>query len=210
MDGGLTIRRPYHTDFLYEKTEMKRNKILFAFICSFMFFAVLGGCNNVSENGETGNVEEKFIPDDIVDKKLSDLPVEQQKEIEKLYGCYWMNGIKDNCVEIGDGRFAVYSTAMSFGYVNFRWAKVSDMWVCCSYHKTDFDYTPKDRKVILKFVKDGDGNFRLWQYAIPMNNKSGPFIKGKNVEEIEKDGVKFYVYDRTDPTSPKMKAPTEL
>ena len=35
-------------------------------------------------------------------------------------------------------------------------------------------------------------------------------IRRGTLKTFEKDGVKFYVYDRTAPTSPKMKAPTEL
>ena len=195
-----------------------------ALICALMFCVVCAGCNNAAGtkkpstggNNETDNTQ-KFVPDDIQDRTLSDLPAEQKAEIEKLYGCYWMDGAKDNCIKIGADGLYSYSTAMSFSYMNVRWAQVSDSWVCFSYHSNDFDYAPDSRKVILKFIKDS-GSIKLWQYVVPMSQKSGPFTNGREVEEIEVEEVekesgktvkrKYYVYDKADSSSPKMHAPT--
>lgn len=164
---------------------------------------------NPTDNGKnkpkTGNAH-NFVPDDMKDSALSDLSPEQKAEIKTLYGSYWMDGVRDNCIEIGAEGLASYSTAMSFSYENVRWAKLSDSWVCSSYHSSDSDYESSDRKVILKFTK-ASGGITLWQYIVPMNRKAGPFKKGKAVEKMEKDGKTYYVYDKADSTSPKMLAP---
>lgn len=192
----------------------------------FALCIVLGGCNNPFGKGKgntsagTGNEKpadkgkdtpkasntQNFVPDDMKDSDLSALSSEQKAEIATLYGYYWMDGARDNCIEIGAHGLVAYSTAMSFRYRNVRWAKVSDSWVCSSYHANNSDYEPGDRKVILKFSK-ASGGIALWQYIVPMNRKAGPFKGGKAVEEIKKDGKTYYVYDKADSTSPKMLAP---
>ncbi|WP_449189811.1 hypothetical protein [Treponema lecithinolyticum] len=188
-------------------------KIILNACISLVFFTMLAGCNNgfsagrKTPAGGTGDNSGKFIPDDIIEKKLSELTAAQQAEIKSLYGCYWPGGIKQQCVEIGDDKLIVYSVAMSSGYENIRWAKVSSMWICCSYLKTDTDYAPKDRRVALKFLKDGSGNLKVLQYVVPMGMKSGPFNKGKAVEKIDEGGKTYYVYDKNNSASPKMLKP---
>ena len=179
-------------------------KKLLAACISLILFTVFAGCNNNPSADKTDDIiVPQFIPDDIGEKKLSELSAEQQAEIRSLYGCYWPDGEKIQCVELGENKLVVYSTIMSSGYENIRWAKVSDMWVCCSYLKTDSDYEPKDRRVIFKFIKDGS-NFVLRQYVVRMDAEAGPFKKGKNVEKIEEGGEDRYVYDNG---HPKMKKP---
>ena len=184
---------------------MKKN--ILAACISLILFTAFVGCNNGFSGtkpplGGTGNTAQ-FIPDDIDEKKFSDMSPSDKAEIQSLYGCYWPDGGKIQCAEIGDNKLVVYSIIMSSGYENIRWAKVSDMWVCCSYLKTDSDYDPKNRKVIFKFIKDG-GNFVLRQYIVPMGTEEGPFKKGKDVEKIEEGGEDWYVYDNG---HPKMKKP---
>lgn len=207
-----------------------KKTILYIGIGVLMLCTVLGGCDQGFGKGKTSkggqseigpgkpsfkgkdNAEaKKFAPDDIDEHKLSALSPEQKAEIEKLYGCYWMDGPRDNCIKIGADELASYSTAMSFSYTNIQWAKFSDSWICCSYHASDFDYDSNDRKVILKFTKDS-GGIKLWQYIVPMGTKAGPFVKGREVEEIKEldqsgKEQKYYVYDKTDTSSPKMLEP---
>ena len=181
-------------------------KKLLAACISLILFTVFAGCNNNPSADKTDDiVVPQFIPDDIGEKELSELSAEQQAEIQDLYGCYWPDGEKIQCAELGDDKLVVYSIAMSSGYENVRWGKVSDMWVCCSYLKTDSDYEPKDRRVIFKFIKDGS-NFVLRQYVVPMGTEAGPFKRGKNVEEIEEDGKTYYVYGNGHPKKKKPKA----
>jgi len=183
-----------------------KKKLLTACI-SLILFTVFAGCNNNPSADKTDDiVVPQFIPDDIGEKKLSELSAEQQAEIQSLYGCYWPGGEKIQCAELGDDKLVVYSIAMSSGYENVRWGKVSDMWVCCSYLKTDSDYEPKDRRVIFKFIKDGS-NFVLRQYVVPMGTEAGPFKKGKDVKKIEEGVEDWYVYDNG---HPKMKKPKAL
>ena len=178
-------------------------KKLLAACISLIFFTAFAGCNNNPSADETDDiVVPQFIPDDIGEKKLSDMSPSDKAEIQNLYGCYWPDGEKIQCAEIGDNTLVVYSIAMSSGYENVRWGKVSDMWVCCSYLKTDSDYEPKDRRVIFKFIKDGS-NFVLRQYVVPMGAEAGPFKKGKNVEKIEEGGEDWYVYDNGHPKMTK-------
>ena len=182
-------------------------KKLLAACISLILFTVFAGCNNNPSADKTDDiVVPQFIPDDIDEKKLSDISPSDKAEIQSLYGCYWPGGEKIQCAEIGDNKLVVYSIIMSSGYENIRWAKVSDMWVCCSYLKTDSDYDPKNRKVIFKFIKDG-GNLVLRQYIVPMGTEAGPFKKGKDVEKIEEGGEDWYVYDNG---HPKMKKPIAL
>lgn len=179
-------------------------KKLLAACISLILFTVFAGCNNNPSADKTDDiVVPQFIPDDIGEKKLSDMSPSDKAEIQSLYGCYWPGGEKIQCAEIGDNTLVVYSIAMSSSYENVRWGKVSDMWVCCSYLKTDSDFGPKNRKVIFKFIKDG-GNFVLRQYVVPMGAEAGPFKKGKNVEKIEEGVEDWYVYDNG---HPKMKKP---
>lgn len=189
-----------------------------ALICAFVFCSIFTGCNTPAGNGKSSADEndnagtdntQQFVPDGIKDKKLSAFSPEEKAEIEKLYNYYWMDGVKDNCIKIEADRLVAYSTSMSFSYTNVRWAKVSGSWVCFSYHSDDFDYEPRDRKIILKFTEKA-GAIELWQYVVPMTRKSGPFTKGKEVEEIKKDGKTYYVYDKTDNSSPKMLEPRPI
>ena len=185
-------------------------KKLLAACISLILFTVFAGCNNNPSADKTDDiVVPQFIPDDIGEKKLSDMSQSDKAEIQSLYGCYWPGGEKIQCAEIGDNTLVVYSIAMSSGYENVRWGKVSDMWVCCSYGKDETDYEPKDRRVVLKFIKDGS-NLKVWQYVARMGQKWGPFTKGKDVEKIEDGDKTYYVYDKNDSASPKMKKPIAL
>ena len=182
-------------------------KKLLAACISLIFFTVFAGCNNNPSADKTDDiVVPQFIPDDIGEKKLSDMSPSDKAEIQSLYGCYWPGGEKIQCAEIGDNTLVVYSIAMSSSYENVRWGKVSDMWVCCSYGKDETDYEPKDRRVVLKFIKDGS-NLKVWQYVARMGQKWGPFTKGKDVEKIEDGDKTYYVYDKNDSASHKMTKP---
>lgn len=197
-----------------------KQTIATALLSLMILTAVLAGCQNglsgnkpaISSNGDgQGDKGNTFIPEDISESNLSDLPEAEQAEIKQLYGCYWMDGLYDNCIKIGKEELASYSTSMSFSYRNLRWSKLQDsVWMCCSYYWNDEDYDTNDRKIILKFTQDSGGSVKLWQYVVPMKLKSGPFTKGKEVESIVKDGKTFYVYDKTDPDSPEMGEPKKL
>lgn len=169
------------------------------------------GSGKPSFNGSNKGEVNRFVPDNIGERTVSALSPEQKAEIEKLYGYYWIDSTRDNCIKISADGLVSYSTAMSFSYTNIRWGTVSDSWVCCSYHSSNADYEPSDRKVILKFIKDPSG-IQLLQYVVPMDKKAGPFVKGRAVEETngrnqEGNEQKYYVYDKADPSSPKMLEP---
>ena len=189
---------------------MKNNRLV-ALICISILSIVLAGCRTPADNEKSktpAGYAEKFVPDDISDNELSALPAVQKAEVEELYGCYW-NNKKDNCIKIGENGLISYSTVMSFSYTNVRWAKNSDTWICFSYHADNYDYTQDGRRVVLKFVKDTDG-IKLWQYVVPMKQKSGSFIKGKMVEEIIEGGKKDYLYNKSDSSAPKMLEPKSI
>lgn len=179
----------------------------------FVLSALLAGCPIDVPAKAKKHVDLKgFIPDDIAEKKFSELPAADQAEIARLYGCYWPSGEKKQCAQIGAGTLVSYSTAMSYSYTNLRWSKLSpSVWVCCSYYKDNTEYDSADRKVIFKFTENA-GTWTLEQYVVPMGTQAGPFTKGKDVEKLPggKDGADCYVYDKNDATSPKMLAPKPL
>lgn len=188
-----------------------------ALICALMLYA---GCDNAVGN-KVGNKKPSpdipngtnFVPDDIGESNFDDLLNDAQNEIKSLCGYYWIEGYKDNCLEIGENKLVSYSTAMSACYIKVRWAKVSDTWICCSYKASDNNCTPQGRRVILKCKKKKTGaGWTVLQYVVPMDVKSGPFVKGKAVEKMtitdDKGKAKtVYVYDKTDPKYPKMLEP---
>lgn len=190
---------------------MKKN-LCTVLVCALIFGVLLASCDDLSPAKPKPRPDMGgLIPDDISDDFLPNLPDDYKTEIRNLYGCYWMSGAKDNCTEIGETKLLVYSNAMSYSYENIRWSRVSDsMWVCIAYHKNEWDYSEGDRKVILRFTKDSGGIVTLWQRVIIMGHTSGPFTKGKAVERVEQGGNVFYVYDKNDPSCPKMKAPSPL
>lgn len=135
----------------------------------------------------------------------------EKAEVAHLYGYYWglEGGKKEPCIEIGDNKLISYSSVMSFSYTNIRWNKVSaSEWTCASYLKTDEDYDPEDRRIVLTFKKDG-GTWKLHEsFVKPMNQKYRSFTKGEAPTKITEGGKDYYVYKVGDPLSIKMKAPT--
>ena len=188
-----------------------------ALICALMLCA---GCNNavgnkVSNKKPSTDItnDTNFVPDDLAESEFAYLSSAAQNEIKSLCGYYWMDGKKDNCIEIGENKLVSYSTAMSARYIKVRWAKVSDTWICCSYKASDNNCTPQGRRVILKCKKKKtDTGWTIRQYVVPMGIESGPFVKGGAVEKkeiINKAGVKetVYVYDKNDDSAPQMLEP---
>ncbi|MGP1601857.1 hypothetical protein [Treponema sp.] len=187
---------------------MKKN-VCTVLVCALIFAVLLAGCNDLSPAKPKPQSDMcGLIQGDISDFALSDLPPAHRNEIRNLYGCYWMTGVRNNCTEIGDANLVLYSTAMSFSYANIRWSRVSDsMWVCFAYGDDDSNYSEDGRRIAVKFTKDSGGTVKLWQCVKAMKQKSGPFTEKKAVEQVEKDGNVFYVYDKNNPSSPTMLAP---
>ena len=199
---------------------MKRIKILFTCVCACMVFAVLSGCKNAVSGSKpvvNGNAGEGTpptrpkIPEGIVEKKFSQLSVDEQAEITSLYGYYWSDdGTRNECPAIDADRIAVYNgnAFMSRSFENFRWGKISaSKWVCFSYAADDDSYDPNDRRFIFVFSKDSNGTPLLWDRIVLMGEDYfGPYIKGKNPDTIVKNGVTYYRYDEK---SPELVEPTQ-
>lgn len=194
---------------------MKKNRILFTILCASIVYALLlSSCRDGIPDGASkphGNTGE----DNVVEqgKNFSAFSSDQQSEIQKLYGYYWMEGAKDNFLHINDGNLKNCSTAMSFAYTNLLWNRLSDKkWICTSYHSDNGDYEANDRKVVLTITKDDAGAVSIWQYVVPMDLKSGPFKKGKmpDIITVKENGqdVEKYVYDKSDAEAPKIGFPT--
>lgn len=181
---------------------MKKTAIT-AFICALVFCAVYTGCNNAAG----GKPQQKPAPEGITEKAFSELPADQQAEIESLYGYYWAeNGTRGECPAINAGRLAVYTgqPGMSIGFTNLRWSRVSSSkWICFAYGADDEAYETK--RIIFTFVKDGNGTVKLFDKIVLMNSTFGPYIKGKEPDTIEEGGKMYYRYDSK---SPKLVEPT--
>ena len=179
-----------------------------ALICALVFCAVCTACNNAAGGKPQQNPTESqkpvdpkkptespspdlSIPEGIAEKALSELPPEQQTEIKSLYGYYWaQNGSRAECPAIDADRLAVYTgqPAMSIGFTNLRWSRVSSSkWICFA------------------FVKGSNGTVKLFDTIIAMNSTFGPYIKGKEPEKFEEGGQTYYRYDSK---SPKLVEPT--
>ena len=194
-----------------------------ALICALVFCAVCTACNNAAGGKPQQNPTESqkpsespspdlSIPKGIAEKKVSELPAEQQTEIKSLYGYYWADdGNKGECPAIDAERLALYTTMefMSMGFTNLRWSRVSSsMWVCCSYAEDETDYDYENKRIIFTFVKDNNGTLKVFDTIVAMSRTYGPYIKGKKPDTIEKDGKTYYTYDKNDPKSPKLFEPT--
>ena len=189
-----------------------------ALICALVFCAVCTACNNAAGGKPQQNPTESqkpadpqkpsespspdlSIPKGIAEKKVSELPAEQQTEIKSLYGYYWAeNGSRGECPAIDAERLAVYTgqPGMSIGFTNLRWSRVSSSkWICFAYGEDDFDYAT--RRIIFTFVKGSNGTVKLFDTIVAMNSTFGPYIKGKEPEKFEEGGATYYRYDSNSP-----------
>ena len=195
-----------------------------ALICALVFCAVCTACNNAAGGKPQQNPTESqkpadpqkpsespspdlSIPKGIAEKKVSELPAEQQTEIKSLYGYYWAeNGSRGECPAIDAERLVVYTgqPGMSIGFTNLRWSRVSSSkWICFAYGEDDEAYETK--RIIFIFVKGSNGTVKLFDTIVAMNSTFGPYIKGKEPEKFEEGGATYYRYDAK---SPKLVEPT--
>ena len=176
---------------------MKKNKTAFISVClSAIFSAVL-----------------IFGEDDRTDGgiKLAQASAFTQtrlEEINALYGTYWQAGKKNTCTAVKADGITVYSTFMSFNYSNIVWNKTSDSeWICTAYRRNNSSYKQGSEKVILTFSAGDDGSTVLSQYITAMGGrKSGPLKKERDVEACGN----YFVYDKSDSSSPKLRLPKSL
>ena len=191
---------------------MKKTEIfLFSalFIC---FAALLIGCKDVPADLQSDLQDEKDYEYGVIGKKIADLQ-DDKSEIEKLYGTYWINGIRNGFTRIDNSGLAVCSYVMSISYENILWHKKSDgNWLCSAYHKGDSAH--KSKRVILLFKTEGGKISFMQNIAAMGKSKSGPFTEKK--EPVLKSGkndkgedIKYYLY-ADDGKSPKIKFPNPL
>lgn len=187
---------------------MKKTEIfLFSalFIC---FAALLIGCKDVPADLQSDLQDEKDYEYGVIGKKIADLQ-DDKSEIEKLYGTYWINGIRNGFTRIDNSGLAVCSYVMSISYENILWHKKSDgNWLCSAYHKGDSAH--KSKRVILLFKTEGGKTSFMQNIAAMGKSKSGPFGEKKEpVLKHEGKDDKYYVY-ADDGESPKIKFPNPL
>jgi len=175
-----------------EYYKMKKLGLFPALVSVLLFFSlsVLTGLTNV------GNA---------LDDKASARCAEDADEIEKFYGTYWLDGVKNTCTVIEKDGIVLYSSFMSFSYSNVVWDKVSDsLWTCTAYRKNDSERTSSGKKVILTFKTGSDGTVVLDQYVTAMGGmRKTPLKKGK---ELHRAGGSVS-FDDTDSSAPKFRAP---
>ena len=197
----------------FKDCSMKKTKIfLFSglFIC---FAALLIGCKDAPADLQSDLQDEKEYEYGVIGKKISDLPKADKSEIEKLYGTYWINGIRNGFTRIDNSGLAVCSYVMSISYENILWHKKSDgNWLCSAYHKGDSAH--KSKRVILLFKTEGGKISFMQNIAAMGKSKSGPFTEKK--EPVLKSGkndkgedIKYYLYAE-DGEFPKIKFPNPL
>lgn len=176
---------------------MKKNKTAFISVClSAIFSAVLiSGEDDRTSGG-------------IKLAQASAFTQTRSEEINALYGTYWQVGKKNTCTAVKADGITVYSTFMSFNYSNIVWNKTSDSeWICTAYRRNNSSYKKGSEKVILTFSAGDDGSTVLSQYITAMGGrKSGPFKKECDVEACGN----YFVYDKSDSSSPKLRLPKSL
>ena len=189
----------------FKDCSMKKTEIfLFSglFIC---FAALLFGCKDAPADLQSDLQDEKEYEYGVIGKKIADLQDEDKAAIEKLYGTYWINGIRNGFTRIDNSGLAVCSYVMSISYENILWHKKSDgNWLCSAYHKGDSAH--KSKRVILLFKTEGGKTSFMQNIAAMGKSKSGPF--GEKKEPVLKDD-EYYVY-ADDGKSPKIKLPNPL
>lgn len=174
-----------------------KNKIFFLAACFLTIFFAF----NLTAEAFSVNSSMKGVP-------LEDLSQAQSEEINALYGTYWQVGKKNSCTAVKADGITVYSTFMSFNYSNIVWNKTSDSeWICTAYRRNNSSYKKGSEKVILTFSAGDDGSTVLSQYITAMGGrKSGPLKKERDVEACGN----YFVYDKSDSSSPKLRLPKSL
>ena len=174
-----------------------KNKIFFLAACFLTIFFAF----NLTAEEFSVNSSMKGVPPE-------DLAQAQAEEINALYGTYWQAGKKNSCTAVKADGITVYSTFMSFNYSNIVWNKTSDSeWICTAYRRNNSSYKKGSEKVILTFSAGDDGSTVLSQYITAMGGrKSGPLKKEHDVEACGN----YFVYDKSDSSSPKLRLPKSL
>lgn len=183
---------------------MKKNKTAFISVClSAIFSAVLIFGEDDRTSGGINN------PDARIElAKASAFTQTRSEEINALCGTYWQAGKKNSCTSVKADGITVYSTFMSFNYSNIVWNKTSDSeWICTAYRRNNSSYKKGSEKVILTFSVGDDGSTVLSQYITAMGGKkSGPLKKERDVEACGN----YFVYNKSDSSSPKLRLPKSL